>query len=333
MSKILSKRSMSMLLVGLLVLSVVGCSKPATGSEASDQETKQTEKVFINIASGGTAGTYFPLAGGMAEIWNKNIPGVNATAQATGASVANINMLRDGKADIIMVQNDISYYSANGTEIFDGDPYPDIRGLCILYPETIQIVTLEGKGIETIADLKGKRVAVGAAGSGAEANARQILETAGITYDDITVQYLSFAEAASNLKDGNIDVAFLTAGHPTAAVQDIGAQHDVKLVPIEDDMADRLIEKYPFYTKLVIPARTYSGIDEDINTVAVQAMLAVSADLDEDLAYNMLKTMYDNQDRIVAAHKTAGAKIKPETGLDGMGIELHPGAARYFNEQ
>lgn len=320
----MNKKLVSMFLVSLLVVAVAGCSTP--GEQTPD------EQVFINIASGGTAGTYFPLAGGMADIWNKNIEGVNATAQSTGASVANINLLRDDEADVIMVQNDIAYYSATGTEMFDGDAYEDLRGLCILYPETIQIVTLEGKGIETVADLEGKRVAVGAAGSGTEANARQILEAVGLTYDDITVQYLSFAEAASNLKDGNVDAAFLTAGHPTAAVQDIGAQNDVKLVTVEDDMADALIAKYPFYTKLTIPGGTYTGIDEDVKTVAVQAMLAVSADLDEELAYNMLKTMYDNQERMKVAHTTAGAKIKPETGLDGMGIELHPGADKYFNE-
>jgi TRAP transporter TAXI family solute receptor len=318
----------------LLIVALVGCSAPAPKAPAEEggEEEKPAEQVFINIASGGTAGTYFPLAGGMADIWNKNIPGVNATAQSTGASVANINLLRDGEADVIMVQNDIAYYAANGTEMFEGDAYPALRGLCILYPETIQIVTIEGTGIDTVADLKGKRVAVGAAGSGTEANARQILEAAGITYDDITVQYLSFAEAANNLKDGNVDAAFVTAGHPTAAIQDIGAQHKVKLVVVEDDMADALIAKYPFYTKIVVPGGTYSGIDEDIKTVAVQAMLAIDADMDEDLAYNMLKTMYDNHDRMKAAHTTAGAKIKPETGLDGMGIELHPGAAKYFNK-
>ena len=331
----MNRKLLLVLMSCLLIVALVGCSTPATqepAGEENGEEQAPSEQVFINIASGGTAGTYYPLAGGMADIWNKNIPGVNATAQSTGASVANINLLRDGEADVIMVQNDIAYYSAFGTEMFEGDKYADLRGLCILYPETIQIVTIEGKGIETVADLKGKRVAVGAAGSGTEANARQILEAAGITYDDITVQYLSFAEAANNLKDGNVDVAFVTAGHPTAAIQDIGAQHDVKLVTVEDDMADALIEKYPFYTKLVVPGGTYTGIDEDIKTVAVQAMLAIDAGMDEDLAYNMLKTMYDNPDRMQAAHSTAGAKIKPETGLDGMGIELHPGADRYFNE-
>ncbi len=324
----MNRKLLYLLMACVLIVSVAGCTPAAP--ENGDAEP--AEDVYVNIASGGTAGTYYPLAGGMADIWNRNIPGINATAQSTGASVANINMLQDGEAEVIMVQNDISYYSATGTEMFEGEKYADLRGLCILYPEDIQIVTLEGKGIETVADIKGKRVAVGAPGSGTEANARQILEAADITYDDITVQYLNFADASSNLKDGNVDVAFITAGHPTAAIQDIGAQHKVKLVVVEDDMAERLIDKYPFYTKLTIPGGTYVGIDEDIKTVAVQAMLAVDAGLDEELAFNMLDTMYDNHDRMKVAHATAGAQIVPENGLNGMGIELHPGAARYFGK-
>jgi len=323
----MSKKLISILLVCLLVVVFTGCGKPA--EEPAEQAEPET--VFINIASGGTAGTYFPLAGGMADIWNKNVAGVNATAQSTGASVANVNLLRDNKVDVIFAQNDVVYYAANGTELFDGNQYADIRGMTTLYPETIQIVTLEDKGIDTVADLKGKKVAVGAAGSGTEANARQILEAAGITYDDIKAQYLSFSEAASNLKDGNIDAAFLTAGFPTAAVQDIAAQHDVKLVAVEEAMADKLIADYPFYTKMVVPAGTYSGFDIDVETVSVKAMLAVSASLDEELVYNMVKALYDNPDRLTAAHKK-GAMITPDTGLDGMSIDLHPGAQKYFDE-
>ena len=167
---------------------------------------------FINIATGGTAGTYYPIGGAMAEILNKAIPGMNASAQSTGATVANINMLKEGSVDLAIVQNDITYYAVNGTEMFKDKKVENLRGIAARYPETCQIVTLESTGIKSIADLKGKRVAVGAAGSGAEANARQILEAYGITYDDIDEQFLSFGEAASALKDGNVDAAFVTAG-------------------------------------------------------------------------------------------------------------------------
>ncbi|KJS83405.1 MAG: C4-dicarboxylate ABC transporter substrate-binding protein [Peptococcaceae bacterium BICA1-8] len=333
------KKRVSLFLIIALVLSLalVGCA-PKEEPKAEEQKPEPApapEKVFVNIATGGTAGTYFPLGGGMADIWNKNIPGMNATAESTGASVANVNMLRDGKVEVIFVQNDVAYYAATGTEIFTGTnnsgKYDGIRGLTTLYPETIQIVTLTNKGIETLVDLKGKKVAVGAPGSGTEANARQILEVAGLSYEDITEQYLSFAEAAQNLKDGNIDAAFITAGHPTAAVQDIGAQKDIKIVSIPADIAKNLIQKYPFYTQVTIPAGTYNKVDTDSETVAVMAMLAVDAKLDAELAYNLLKTMYGNTDRMKASHAN-GAMITKDSGKDGMSLDLHPGAEKFFNE-
>jgi len=335
----MGKKLLALLLATLLIMVfIAGCGGGSSQPESSEngtteeQSDKQSPKetVFLNIATGGTAGTYFPLGGALAEIWNKNVPGVNATAQSTGASVANINLLKEGKADIIFVQNDISYYAANGVELFE-EKFEDLRGLVILYPETVQLVTLKNKGINSISDLKGKKVAVGAAGSGAEANARQILNAAGITYDDINEQYLSFAEASSNLKDGNIDAAFLTAGFPTAAVTDIATQHDLKVIALEDSLVEKLTTDYSYYTKTIIPAGTYKGQDEDVETVSVQAMLAVKSDMDEDLAYNLIKSMYDNIDRMKAAH-SVGEMIKPETGTDGMSVELHPGAKKFFDE-
>jgi len=319
------KKTIALITIALLITAALaGCAGKGGGQQAGGQK-------FITIATGGTAGTYFPLGGALADIWNKNIKGVNATAQSTGASVANVNLLKDGKADVIFVQNDIAYYAANGMEMFKDNKYEDIKGLTTLYPETIQIVTLADKNIKSVADLKGKKVAVGAAGSGAEANARQILEAAGITYNDISVQYLSFAEAANNLKDGNIDAAFVTAGFPTAAVQDIAASKKIDVISLDDALVSKLMEKYPYYTKIVIPANTYSGVDHDVNTVAVKAMLAVSSKMDEETAYNLVKTMYANLDRLKAAHK-AGEQIKPETGKEGMSIPLHPGAEKYFKE-
>ena len=315
------KRSIAILGIAVLLIAalLIGC------------QPKEVKPTFINIATGGTAGTYFPLGGALAEIWNTNIKGMNATAQSTGASVANINLLRDGKNEVIMVQNDICYYAVNGLEMFKDKAFADIRGLVTLYNETCQVVTLADKGINGIADLKGKRVAVGAAGSGAEANARQILEAAGLSYSDLTAQYLSFAEAANNLKDGNIDAAFVTAGHPTAAIQDIAASRKVALVNISPEIITAITSKYPYYTPTTIPAGTYTGVDVPVSTVAVKAMLAVKADLDAKVAYEMVKTMYANTERLKAAHKV-GSQITVDTGKAGMPLTLHPGAEKFFKE-
>jgi hypothetical protein len=289
------------------------------------------KQISVNIASGGTGGTYYPLAGTLASIWQDTIKGMIVSVQTSGASVANVNLLREEKADIIFVQNDIAYYAINGTEMFTEKTVADLRGLITLYPETCQLIVQSESGITSVADLKGRKVAVGAAGSGAEANARQILNAAGISYADIQVQYLSFNEASSNLKDGNIDAAFLTAGHPTAAVQDIAAVRSIRLLPLDDILASRLMAQYPFYTKAIVPAGTYRGVDSSTPTIAVKAMLVVSSKLDAVTVENMLKQLFANKARLDAAHRM-GALITMQGALDGMSLPLHPGAEKYYGK-
>lgn len=317
--KSLKKMAAAALVVVASAALVAGCG----GNTSSNK--------FLNIGTGGTAGTYYPLGGAMAEILNKDIPGMNASAQSTGASVANINMLKDNSIDLAIVQNDIVYYAVNGTEMFEGKKVDGLKGIASLYPETCQFVTLDSTGIKSIQDLKGKKVAVGAVGSGAEANARQILEAYGITYDDIQVQYLSFAEGASALKDGNVDAAFLTAGYPTAAVQDISSQNKIRLLPVEAAQADALIAKYPFYTKTTIPKGTYAGFDEDVPTVSVMAMLVAGSSVDDDMGYSIAKALFTNLDRLSAAH-SVGKLISKENAQKGMSLPMNAGAEKYFKE-
>ena len=287
-------------------------------------------KKFLNIGTGGTAGTYYPIGGAIAEVLNKEIPGMSASAQSTGASVANINMLGDGEIDLATVQNDIAYYAAHGTEMFKDKKVDGLQGIASLYPETCQFVTLKSSGIKSLAELKGKRVAVGAVGSGVEANVRQILAAYGVTYSDIDAQYLSFAEGASALKDGNVDVAVLTAGYPTASVQDIASQNPVRLLPVEEKIADDLIAQYPFYTKTVIPAGTYAGFDEEVSSVAVMAMLAAGPTVNADLGYSVTKAIFGNLDRLQAAH-AVGKQITKDTAKAGMSLPMNAGAERYFD--
>ena len=324
---------MKKLLVGALGLMVAASLVAGCGGGEKKAEKKPAAQKFINIATGGTAGTYFPLGGALADILNKNVPGANASAQSTGASVANVNLLKQGKVEIAFIQNDIAFYAANGTEMFKDKKVGNLQGLATLYPETVQIVTLKKTGIKSIADFKGKRIAVGAAGSGTEANARQIMEAYGIKYSDCKVQYLSFGEAASALKDGNVDAGFVTAGYPTSAIQDIATQHDVVLVPVEPDKADALIKKYPFYTKLNIPAKTYTKVEKDVPAVAVKCMLAVTDKMDADTGYAVTKDLYGNLLRMVAAHKVAGSAMSKASATDGMSIKLNAGAEKFFKEK
>ena len=289
-------------------------------------------KKFLNIGTGGTAGTYYPIGGAMAEILNKEIPGMSASAQSTGASVANVNMLGDGTIDLATVQNDIAYYAAHGTEMFVDKKVDGLKGVASLYPETCQFVTLKSSGIKSLSELKGKRIAVGAVGSGVEANVRQILAAYGISYDDIDAQYLSFAEGASALKDGNVDVAVLTAGYPTASVQDIAAQNPVRLLPVEEEVADALIAKYPFYTKTVIPAGVYAGDDEVVPSVSVMAMLIAGPTVNEELGYKVTKAIFSHLDRLQAAH-AVGKQITRDSVKAGMSLPMNEGAEKYFNEK
>lgn len=318
-----------LLVLAMMATLVVGCG--GSSNQSGGEGQGKTETIFLNIATGGTAGTYYPLGGAIMEILNQNIEGMNASAASTGASVANTNQLNSGEADLAFIQNDIAYYAVNGTEMFAENKIDSLRAISTIYPETCQLVTLKKTGITSVADLKGKRVAVGDKGSGVEANARQILNAYGITYDDIKVQYLSFAEAANGLKDGNIDAAFITAGFPTAAIQDISAQHDVQLISIDDAVRDNLIAEYPFYTKITIPAGSYPKQDADVESIAVKAMLVVTDKMDEELAYQITKAIYSNLDRMGAAHPV-GKTITKEGAKEGMSIPMHPGAERYFNE-
>ena len=285
---------------------------------------------YINIGTGGTAGTYYPLGGAFAEIWNNKLKDVNATAESTGASVASVNMMQKGDIDVAIIQNDVASYAENGIELFK-EKVPTIKGMACLYSEPIQCITTN-PNIKTIADLKGKNVAIGAIGSGTYCNAVQILTAAGITDKDYKAQYLSFAESATGLRDGQVDAAFIVAGAPTSAVVDLATQKNVRVVEVTGDLAKALKTKYSYYTDYTIKGGTYSTQKEDAHTLTVKSMLIVSSKMSEDMVYNMLKTMYESTDRIKAAH-SVGAFITADTALQGMSIELHPGAKKYFDEK
>ncbi len=302
---------------------LTGCGGGASGGASGG------EKQFLNIATGGTSGTYYPLGGALAELLNNNIKGMNASAQATGAAVANINMLKDGSVDLAFVQNDIAYYAENGTEMFKDNKVDTIRGIAALYPETIQFVTTADTGITSVSQLKGKRVAVGASGSGAEANARQILAAYGITYDDIEPQYLSFGEAVDALKDGNVDAGVVVAGFPTAAIQDLSANKSAVVLDIDAATAAKLKEQYPYYNAITIPAGTYPGQETDVNTICVKCILIGTDKLSDDMGGEIAKILYSNLDRMTAAH-AVGKYITKDTALEGMSIKMNAGAEKYL---
>jgi TRAP transporter TAXI family solute receptor len=283
----------------------------------------------LTILTGGEQGVYFPLGGALASIITDNVEDTSATGVATGASVVNVNDVNDDKGEIALVQNDIAYYAHEGLYMFD-EVADNFSGLATLYPEVIQIVTSADSGIETVDDLVGKRVAVGDQGSGSDVNAQQILDIHGISYDDINVEYMAFGDAAAGIQDGNIDAAFITAGTPTGAIESLKTSRDIRIVSITPDKVQELMDKYPFFTSFDIPSDVY-GTGSDATTVAVQAMIIVSNELSDDAVYEITKAMFENLDVLANTH-ARGADISLETALEGMSIDVHPGAQRYFDE-
>lgn len=321
--KILNKKIGVLLSVVLLfTVGVVGCSS---------QSNEQSKTEFLSIATGGTSGTYYPIGGAMAKVISDEVANTNASAQSTGASVTNTRLVSKKEVQLAIVQNDIASYAFNGANKFKNKPVKNMRGIATLYPEIIQIVVREGTGIENIKDLAGKKVAVGAPGSGVEANAKQILANFDLTYDDIEEDFLSFSEAASRLKDKQIDAAFLTAGVPTAAVMDIAATQDIKLLNFTQQQIDNLNSQYPFLTGVEVPAGTYSGQDNKVTTVALKATLVTLESMDQKLVYEITKAIFENRQQLIERHSRA-EDITLETAQDGMTIPLHPGAKQYFDE-
>ncbi|EWG12632.1 TAXI family TRAP transporter solute-binding subunit [Cytobacillus firmus] len=325
----MKKRSIFLATALLLALSMVLAACGGGKDEGGGDGEGGTDKPkFMSIVTGGTGGTYYPLGGSFAEIIS-DATGIDTNAEVSGASAENMNTLKDGNAEIAFSQTDIASYAQEGKLMFEGAAVDNVSAIGTLYPETIQVVTTAKSGIKSIEDLKGKKVSIGAPGSGTAANAEQILEVHGIKFDDIQKQDLSFDESTAGIQDGTIDAAFVTAGTPTGAVEGLSATEDVVIVPIEQDKIDALIEKYPYYVQDEVPSGTYK-LAEAVPTVAVQAMLVVSNDLSEDVVYDVTKAIFENLDKVTHAK---GKMIKAENAVKGTGIELHPGAKKYFDEK
>jgi TRAP transporter TAXI family solute receptor len=284
------------------------------------------------MATGGTSGTYYSFGGAICQIYNTKLENMNVTAQSTGSSKENIRLVGSKEAELEIVQNDVLDYAYNGIELFSGEKVQNIRTVAILYPEIIQIVVLPDSGINSIADMKGKRISVGDAGSGVEANAKQILAAYGMTFDDIQASHLSFSESASAFKDKQLDGFFVTAGSPNPAIQEITALQSIKLLAVDDATADKLIEKYPFYTKYSISKETYKGMESDTNTLAVMATLIAGSELGEDVVYKLTKALFEYQAELASAH-AKGNEMRLATAVQGVSVPFHPGAEKYYKEQ
>ncbi len=284
------------------------------------------------LGTGGTTGTYYAIGGVMATVLNPLLQESQLTVTSTGASKANIQDIDDGASDLATVQNDVMYYAYTGTDLFEADgAYDTFAAVAGLYDETVQIITCDDS-IKSVADLAGKSVSVGDAGSGVEFNAKQILDAYDLSFDDITVVNLSFGDSSKSLKDGKIDAAFVVAGAPTTAVVDLSTVKDVSIVQLDEEHIKKLQDKYSFYTETVIPADTYQGVSEDATTVSVRATLIASTEISEDAVYELTKAMFENKDALAAGHDKFSL-LNLEDAVKGIEVPFHPGAAKYYAEQ
>ncbi|MBB4019666.1 TAXI family TRAP transporter solute-binding subunit [Chelatococcus sp. GW1] len=286
---------------------------------------------FINVLTGGTSGVYYPLGVALSKIYAEKIPDTRPSVQATKASVENLNLLQQGKGEIAFALGDSVKLAWEGdTEAGFKGKLDKLRGITAIYPNYIQIVASKESGIKTLADLKGKRLSVGAPKSGTELNARAILEAAGLGYNDLgKVEYLPFAESVELMKNRQLDATLQSAGLGVASIRDLAASVDITVVEIPADVVEKVGAPYIAGT---IPAGTYNGQAGDVPTAAVVNFLVTREDVSDDLAYAMTKTIYENLDQLAAAHSAAKA-IKIEDALGGMPVPLHPGAERFFKEK
>ncbi len=329
------------MVAGLLVIfvvglfSVIGCEQEAAVPEEPDEveEPEETGVTRLNLGSGWVTAVYYPLGGAMSRIAHNEMENISLTVESSGASAVNVKMIGSGDLDLAIVQNDVAYDAFYGEwrEDFVANPITNMLGMFVLYPEPVQLVAAAGAGIETPADLAGKNVAVGPLGSGAEINALQVLEAAGLSEDDLaSAERLEAQEAADFLRDGRLDATFYTTGIGAAVIDELAVMTDIVLVDIEGEIAESLMEAYPFYYTVNIPEGTYDNVPE-ANTITVLAMVVCREDLSEDIVYEFMSGIFDNLETIHNAHP-AGKMVTLETALDGMSIPLHPGAERFFEE-
>ncbi len=315
----------------LLVLLVIVSMTSGLGGEGLAKEAK------LLFATGGVAGTFYPLGGAIAQVLNQKIAGLNVTVQATGGSVENARLLGTKGAELGLCMNDIAYYAQNGLEVFKAknEKYTNFSAIGNIYPDVIQIFSRKDGPIKSIADFKDRKISVGPPGSGTEISARQVLGTYGLDFKarkDFKPSYLSFAESADHFKDKRIDGAYFVVAVPNSAIQDINVMHPVRLLAIDDASYQKIIKTYPLYARFEIPANSYQGQNAPVKTIAVYSALMVSNDLDADLVYQMTRTLYEQGAAIAQGH-AAGKYVKLQTAVDGIAVPFHPGAKKYYKEK
>jgi TRAP transporter TAXI family solute receptor len=294
------------------------------------QGAAEAQETFINIATGPTGGTYYPVGTAMAKIWTDSLPGVKATAQSTGGTRNNIQLLGDGDAEAAFADG-LSYDAFNGIKTYDGQPQAFLRTAVPLYPEVIHILAAKGSGIASLADLKGKRVSIGAVGGSVAATTEVLLKAVGLNLaTDIQAEYLGHAEAVTGFQDRRIDAAVIVGALGISSAVESTTLGLVDIIPIPADVVEAVAKEVPYFAPYTIPKGSYKGQDADVSTFSSPNILAVHEKLPDDLVYGLTKSLFDHKADLVAVTKTMEGMRAEDIGT--VRIPLHPGAARYYRE-
>lgn len=297
----------------------------------------RAQQQFFRIGTGGTAGTYYPVGGlianAISETGPDGVPGLVATAVASNGSVANINAIAGGSSESGFSQSDVAYWAHTGTGLYEGKgAVEELRLLATLYPETLHIVARADSGINSVADLRGKRVSLDEPGSGTIVDARLVLAAWGLSEADIEPDYLKPGPSGEKLRDNALDAYFFVGGYPAGAIVELAATNDVTLVPVTGPEADKLLDEQRFFSKDVVPADTYKGVGAT-ETISVAAQWVTSASQDEELVYQIVKSLYsEGTQASLAAGHAKGKLITLANATTNLGIPLHPGAERFYKE-
>ncbi len=286
---------------------------------------------ILALATAGTGGVYYVLGGSIAEVWSRELPEHDFVAEVTGGSVENLSLLLGGDVHVAFSMGTSAHELFSATGSFSQREPAQVLALTALYPNVLHLVTVEGTGVESLGDLVGRRVSVGAPGSGTEVAARTLLEGNGVSYDDFRPQRLNFNETASALRDGTIDAGFLSVGPPTSALVDLATARPVRFVPIEPTEVENNAVLDPTVGPDFLPPGTYPGQESEVETLSTPNLLVVRADMSEELVYDLLGALMAAQAELVGVHPAA-RHISAEYTLETSSIPLHPGAARYLVE-
>ncbi|WP_299235087.1 TAXI family TRAP transporter solute-binding subunit [uncultured Halomonas sp.] len=295
----------------------------------------QDEEKFITIGTGGQTGVYYVVGQSVCRLVNRlDDANIKCNAPSTGGSVANVNGIKSGQLDMGVVQSDVQYQAYNGTGNFEGEPFEDLRAVFRAHGEPLTILARADSGIETLDDLEGKRVNIGNPGSGQRNTMEVVMEAKGWTEDSFSLaSQLDAAEMASALADNNIDAMAYVVGHPNGSIQEATTTVDSRLIPLNGEAIQGIVDEYPYYSMSTIPGGLYKGNDEEVETFGVAATFVTTAETDEEIVYQTVKAIFDNFDRFKKLHP-AFANLKPEEMVSsGLSAPLHDGAARYYREQ